>query len=53
MNTATLLQKLREAVTAAEQPHYGDTDTQIDHLWDAIDIVKEVITELEKTSVQQ
>lgn len=52
MDKATLLQKLREAVTAAKQPHYGHTDTKIDHLWEAIDTVQEVITELEKTDVQ-
>ena len=46
-----LLQKLRDAVTTAEQPHYGCNDTEIDHLWEAIDIVREVITELEKTDV--
>lgn len=51
MDKARLLQKLREAVTAAKQPHYGHTDTEIDHLWEAIDTVREVITELENQHV--
>jgi hypothetical protein len=40
--------RLRRAVSAAEQPHYGCNVTEIDNLHEAIDVVCGLIEKLEK-----
>lgn len=35
-----LQQRIHRAITAAEQPHYGDTDTKIDNYQEAISILR-------------
>jgi hypothetical protein len=40
--------RLRQAVSAAKQPHYGCKVTKIDNLHTAIDVVCGLIEELEK-----
>jgi hypothetical protein len=40
--------RLRQAVAAAGQPHYGCNVTEIDNLHEAIDVVRGLIEELEK-----
>ena len=49
MQQPDLLTRLREAVATAKQPHYGYNDTEIDHLWEAIDLIEAIIKDLEKT----
>ena len=53
MTNADILSRLRSAVATAETAHYGYNDIELDNLYDAIDAVREVITELEKTDVHQ
>lgn len=42
-----IIHRLREAVKTARQPHYGDTDTKLDHLHDGLVMVEELLAELE------
>ena len=35
---------IRNAITLAEQPHYGDRDTALDHCFDAIDVLRDALT---------
>lgn len=44
---AHIKRELERAVRTAKQPHYGYNDTEIDHLWEAIDIVIDVIKSME------
>jgi hypothetical protein len=45
--------RLRQAVAAADQPHYGYNDTELDHLHDGIAIVRGLIEELENQHATQ
>jgi hypothetical protein len=35
-----LKNRIKRAIAAAEQPHYGDTEAKIDHYWEALCILK-------------
>lgn len=37
---AELEDRIKRAIVAAEQPHYGDTDTKLDNYYEALCILK-------------
>ena len=43
---AELLTTVEQAIETYKQPHYGDTDTELDHAYDAINLLCEAVTKL-------
>lgn len=39
----SLTDGIREAIRLAEQPHYGDSDTALEHYSEAIDILRKLV----------
>jgi len=39
--------RLRSALQAARQPHYGCNDTEIDNLWEAVNEIEGLLLKLE------
>lgn len=46
METVEIIRRLQEVVKTAKQPHYGYTDTELDHLYEAVAAVEDLIEEL-------
>jgi len=47
MEKGEIIRRLRAAVETARQPHYGDTDTKLDHYDDGLVMIEELLAELE------
>lgn len=43
---AELLAAVEQAIETHKQPHYGDTDTELDNAYDAINLLCEAVTKL-------
>ena len=41
-----LLTTVEQAIETYRQPHYGDTDTELDHAYDAINLLREAVKKL-------
>lgn len=46
MEIEEIVRRLQEAVRTARQPHYGYTDTELDHLYEAVAAVEDLIEAL-------
>ena len=43
---AELLAAVEQAIETYKQPHYGDTDTELDNAYDAINLLCDAVTKL-------
>lgn len=48
LTRAETIQRLKAAVALGRQPHYGYNDAELDHLYDALAAVEDLIKDLEK-----